>query len=190
MYRIPAVLLLIPLVLTIVACGAGSEDDSTPTAPAATAEPTSDAPYDEIRSIDLESTPAVQEFLGEIGGTYVQDNVLYADVTGDNVEDAVAPLSSGGTLGDIAFIVVTAEGDDVTATLAVDAREFGISVRIEDGKLVTVEPSPGPDDPNCCPSQIRTTTYVGDGGTGLVEESSIVGENPAGGAKTPAAEEE
>ena len=60
---------------------------------------------------------------------------------------------------------------------------------IEDEKLVSVEPVPGPDDPECCPSQIRTTTYAGDGGTGLTQESSVVGENPAGGAKTPSDDE-
>ncbi len=190
MHGIPPAALLFVFAIMIVACGGGSDDDAKPTAPVATAEPTSGAPSDEIRSIDLEGTAAVQEFLGEIGGTYVQDNVLYADVTGDNVEDAVAPLASGGTLGDVAFIVVSPADGGVTEVLSVDAREFGISVGIEGGKLVTGEPVPGPDDPNCCPSQIRTTTYVGDGGTGLAEDSSTVGENPAGGAKTPSMEDD
>lgn len=188
--RRPAVaLLLMPIVLLgLAACGGGSDDDDpTPTsAPAETAEPTSSEPSESIRSVDLESAPVVSTFIDETGGTYVQANVLYADITGDGVEDAVIPVSSGGTLGDVAFMVATLEGeDDVAEALSIDAREFGVSVRIEDGKLVTVEPVPGPDDPECCPSQIRTTTYAGDGGTGLTEESSVVEDNPAGGIKSP-----
>ena len=79
-------------------------------------------------------------------------------------------------------------GDDVVEVLKVDAREFGIAANIEDGALVTTEPVPGPDDPECCPSQIKTTTYVGDGGSSLTELSSVVEPNPAGGAKTPTAQ--
>jgi hypothetical protein len=192
MLRVPAAALLFTLVVSFAACGGGSDDDDpTPTTePAATAEPTSGAPSDAIRSIDLESTQAVQDFVAEIGGTYVQANVLYADLTDDNIEDAVVPLSSDGTLGDVGFIVVTPEGDDdASELLSVDASEFGVSVGIEGGKLVTVEPVPGPDDPNCCPSQIKTTIYAWDGDE-LAVESETTAENPAGGAKTPSAEGE
>jgi len=54
---------------------------------------------------------------------------------------------------------------------------------------VSIQPVPGPDDPECCPSQLRTTTYAGDGGSGLTEESSVVEDNPAGGVKTPSTED-
>jgi hypothetical protein len=192
MRRLPAAL-LVSLALAIAACGGGSDDDDDPTAtlpPVETAAPTAAGPSDAIRSLDLEQADAVQAFAAEIGGTYVQTNVLYADVTGDDVEDAVVPLSSGGSLGDVAFIVVTLEGETgVAEVLRHDAREFGVSVRIDDGRLVAVEPVPGPDDPFCCPSQIRTTTWVGDGGTGLTEESSVVEDNPPDGT-TPGAEED
>lgn len=173
---------LIVLTLALAACGGGGDDDDDPTptlAPIATAEPTEIVPSDEIRSIDLESEPAIASFIDEMNGTYVQTNVLYADVTGDGVEEAVVPLSSDGTLGDVALIVVTPDGEGVSEILAVDAREFGIAARVDDGTLVTTEPVPGPDDPFCCPSQIRTTTYAGDGGTGLTEASSVVAPNPS-----------
>jgi hypothetical protein len=196
-----ALTLMLPLMLvTAAACDGGSDDDDEPTAtssPAETAEPTSNGASGEIRSVDLESAPAVDAFIEELGGTYEQSSVLYADVTGDDIEDATIPVSSGGTLGDIGFIVVTLDDGDeadgeasVSEALSVDAREYGVSVSIEDGKLVSVEPVPGPDDPECCPSQIRTTTYEGDGGTGLTEESSVVEENPEGGVKTPTTDED
>jgi hypothetical protein len=192
MMRILAAAMVISLALSTAACGGGSDDDA-PTAtlaPVETSEPTTALPSDAIRSLNLDDAASVQEFASEIGGTYVQANVLYADVTGDEVEDAIVPLSSDGSLGDVGFIVVTLEGEgDVVEALRYDAREFGVSARIEDGKLVAVEPVPGPDDPFCCPSQIRTTTWVGDGGAGLTEESSVVEDQPANGV-TPAAEED
>ena len=113
MRRLPAATLtmMLPVMLvTAAACGGGSYDDDDPTAtsaPAETAEPTSSEPSGAIRGVNLESAPVVASFIDEIGGTFVQANVLYADVTGDNVEDATIPVSSGGTLGDIGFIVVT-----------------------------------------------------------------------------------
>jgi hypothetical protein len=183
--------MLLPLLISLAACGGGDDDDGvTPTAvPAATAVSTTGVPSDEIRSVDLERASVVETYASEIGGTYVQANVLYADVTGDGVEDAVIPLSSGGTLGNVALLVVTPDGSGVLEVLRVDAREFGVTASVDDGALVTVEPVPGPDDPLCCPSQIRTTTYAGDGSVGLVEESSIVAPNTAG-SETPATGED
>jgi hypothetical protein len=192
MRRLPAAALLVAIALAVAACGGGSDDNDDPTptsAPIETTEPTS-GPSDAIRSVELQSAPAVAGFIDEIGGTYVQGNVLYADVTGDGAEDAVIPLSSGGTLGDVGFIVASLSGDQVEGTLSVDAREFGVAVSIgEDGKLVSVEPVPGPDDPECCPSQVRTTIYAGDGDRGLTVESSEITANPAGGPKTPTQED-
>ena len=180
--------LLLACVIVLAGCDGGGDDGDDPTpvpTSSATAEPTSAAPSDAIRSIDLESQPAVQGFVDEMGGTYEQINVLYADVTGDSVEDAIVPLSSGGTLGDVALIVVTPADDGIEEILSVDAREFGIAADIVGDALVTYEPVPGPDDPLCCPSQLRTTTYVGDGATGLSVESEIVA--PSDSEATPAA---
>jgi hypothetical protein len=172
--------------MAFAACDGGGDDGDDPTTvptSAATAEPTAAGPSDAIREIDLESEPAVQSVVDEMGGTYEQANILYADVTGDGVEDAIVPLSSGGTLGDVALIVVALAGDGVEEILTVDAREFGITANVVDDALVTYEPVPGPDDPFCCPSQVRTTTYAGDGATGLTVESEVVG--PPDGASTP-----
>jgi hypothetical protein len=176
--------LLIALAATLFACGGGGDDESptnTPS-PAATSEPTPGNPSDEIRSIDLANAPAVERATTETGGTFDQTSVLYADVTGDDIEDAIVPLSSGGTLGNVALIVLTLDGAGVSEELRVEANN-GIVATVEDGHLVTTEPVPGVDDPECCPSQIRTTTYAGDGGTGLTQLSSVV--EPAGSGITP-----
>jgi hypothetical protein len=187
MLRRPAVatLALCVALLAASACdgdSGGDEASPTPATPAATAVTTPTDP-DAIRSLDLERTTDVQVLLQQTGGTYTQANVLYADLTDDGAEEAVVPVSSGGTLGDIAFIVLTPGGDSARALLmVVPAGANGVAVSIEGGKLVATEPVPGPDDPECCPSQIRTTVYVWDG-SALNVESSVTGPNPGGGVK-------
>lgn len=169
MLRRPAVALLV-LGAALAACGGGGGDDATPTSSAETPGATAAAsaeprtPSGDIRSRDLEETDAVQALLDTTGGTYVQDSVLYADVTDDGAEEAVVPVSSGGTLGDVGFTVLALADDSIEALLTVTpVGGGGVSVDIEDGKVIAVEPAPGPDDPECCPSQLRTTVYAWDG---------------------------
>lgn len=182
MLRRTAVTMLV-LASLIAGCGGGGGDDATPTSPAETPAATpaaSPGPSSEIRGLDLLTLDPVQALLETTGGIYVQGSVLYADLTGDGAEDAVVPVSSGGTLGDIAFIVL-ALGDGGTETLITVEPDGGggISVSIEDGQVVTLEPAPGPDDPECCPGQFFRKVYVWDGSSlrldsvGAVDASEI-----------------
>lgn len=187
MLRRPAVALLLVLAATSTACNGGGGDDATPTSsaetPAATpaASPEPRTPSSEIRSLDLEGTDAVQALLDTTGGTYVQDSVLYADLTGDGAEEAVVPVSSGGTLGDVAFIVLMLGDDTIETLLTVEPDAGnGISVSIEDGKVITLEPAPGPDDPECCPSQFFRRVYAWDGSALRVDSSGFI-DNPDNG---------
>ncbi len=191
MLRCPAVALLLVLAAAFAGCGGGGGDDAKPTSSAGTPDATAAAspeprtPSSEIRSLDLEGTDAVQALLDTTGGAYVQDSVLYADVTDDGAEEAVVPVSSSGTLGDIAFIVLVLGDDGVEALLTVTADGgHGISVSIEDGKVIAIEPAPGPDDPECCPSQLFRKVYAWDG-FALKLESGSVFDNPDVGDKTP-----
>jgi hypothetical protein len=136
----------------------------------------------DIRTLDLESQEAVQELLSATGGTYEQESVIYADVTGDDADDAVVPVASGGTMGDVGYVVLAATADGAEPVLE---RSPGgpVSVEVAGGQVVETLPVPGPDDPECCPSQLRTITYTWDG-EALVVESDETGPNPAGGVKT------
>jgi hypothetical protein len=155
--------------------------------PVATPEPTIDA---RIRRIDLGKDAAVTSLLSDTGGKLVASEVLFADLTGDGVEEAVVPADSGGTLGDMAFVVLAPDGAGVKLLL----REFpqgaaaaGLAVRVEGGKLIMTQPVPGPDDPECCPTQLRDTTYEWDGGA-LKAGAVRTFPNPTGGIKrTPVA---
>ena len=173
----------------IAGCGGGGGDDATPTSPVETPAATpasSPGPSGFIRRLELLTLDAVQALLVRTGGTLVQSSVLYADLTGDGAEDAVVPVSSGGTLGDVAFIVLKIGDNYVIETpLTVEAAGGGsLSVRIEGGQLVVIEPVPGPDDPECCPSMLRRTTY-GWNGAALAIVDVTTEPNPMAGVKTP-----
>ena len=77
-------------------------------------------------------------------------------------------------------------GDDgIEALLTVTADGgMGVSVSVDGGKVITIEPAPGPDDPECCPSQLFRRVYAWDG-TALKLESGSVLDNPDIGDKTP-----
>ena len=170
-----ALMIALPLLLQAACNGDDGGDDATATAtletPALTTEPT--LPPEGIRALDLREAEPVRDLLDVTGGLYVQDNVLYADLTDDGEEEAVVPISSGGTLGDVGFIVLTSSQGALDALLTFTPQAGGVSVSIEDEKIVAIEAAPGPDDPECCPSRLRTTVYAWDGEALVVESSTV-----------------
>lgn len=155
----------------------GGETDVAPTTVAA----------DAIRDVRLADDPAVKALVAETAGTFTQGDVTYADLTGDGVQEAVVPISSGGTLGDLGFVVLSplASGTRVLFRTA-STGGGGLSVRVDGGILIMTEALPAADDPQCCPSQLRVTTFAWqDGALKPVTSETIA--NPAGGGKgTPA----
>lgn len=186
---LPALLAIVGI--TLAACGGGGDDDATATpepspSAAATAETTATpglTPSGAIREIDLAAQPDVQALAAESGGTFAPEDVLFADLTDDAVEDAVVPLTSGGTQGYAAFLVLTPDGDQ-TETLLEEQPGGRFTVVLEGTSLVMIEPVPGPSDPECCPSMLRRTTYAWNGAAMAIEGVETV-PNPDGGVKTP-----
>jgi hypothetical protein len=154
--------LLIPLLATIVlaACGSGdSDNDGGSPTPTSTPEDVT-----AIRGVDLASVPEVETALRQFGGELDDDSVLYTDLTDDGREDAVVPIASGGTLGNLAFLVLTLKDDQplVILTRAADG-EGGVAVEIEGGQLAATTAEYGPEDPLCCPRYLKKTYYRWDG---------------------------
>ena len=179
----------------LFACKSNSGKTPTPSTTAASTpapvETSTAAPTGgDIRSLDLEHTAPVQREIAATGGEYVQTSVIYDDLTGDGVDEAVVPIASGGTLGDLAYIVLSSGASGVIQLLASapdPESGGGLAVAVVNGKLVETRPIYGPTDPNCCPSQLRTTVYAWDGSK-LSQESTSTAPNPAGGVKsTPVA---
>ena len=179
----------------LIACKSNSSKTATPTgtSPAtatARATATRTGTSGEIRRVDLEQTAPVQQVLSSTGGQFVQSSVIYGDLTGDGVEEAVVPIASGGTLGNIAYVVLTQTDGGVMQLFASTPdpeSAGGVDVSVENGQLVETRPIYGPTDPNCCPSQLRTTIYAWDGSK-FAQQSTNTAPNPAGGVKsTPTA---
>jgi hypothetical protein len=192
----PAVVVLSVAAAAVAACGGGGGSKSATPArspsgsvTASSTSSTTATPSLGIRTLDLSKVPDVRAMTAAMGGQYVQTGVIYADLTGDGVDEAVVPISSGGTLGDLAFLVLTPSGGG-TKTLLKEVPlggSGGLAVAVVDGQIVMTQPLYGPDDPACCPSALRKTTYVWNG-TAFVAQSIKTEVNPAGGGKkTPGA---
>ncbi len=143
-----------------------------------------------IRVTDLSKVADVQAVMASTGGQYLPNEATYADVTGDGIDEAVVPIDSGGTLGDIAFLVLTPSGSGPKTLLKVtpETGSGGLAVAVVGDQIVMTQPVYGPEDPNCCPGALRKTTYVWNG-TSLAVESVTTETNPTGGGKvTPVAQ--
>ena len=92
--------------------------------------------------------------------------MIFADLTGDLREEAVVPISSSGSLGNIAYVVfrLDAGNPDLILTRTLDrSTPSGLKMSVQDGELVETAGVYGPEDPLCCPSELRKTTFRWDG---------------------------
>jgi hypothetical protein len=199
--RISVLVLICAAAMAAFACGSGSDDDdATPTAAsqasstASAGETATPATVDRrIRDVNIALVPDVQSVTTDTGGFVAAGDVQYGDLTGDRVEEAAVPVSSGGTRGNIAFLVLTpadapADGNTETLLSELAAAGGGLVLAIDAGKLVVTEPIFGPDDPECCPTDLQRTIY-GWNGSALVVEDQSTEDNPDAGVKeTPQAD--
>lgn len=171
----------IVVVLAVAGCGGGGGDDeddptvsitaiATRDRTSITTPPPQSTPAVDIREIDVAAMPEVQAVLTENGGIIVQADVVYADVTNDGFDEAIVPVSSGGTLGYLGFFVVTPDGETGRVILQeFPAESTGLTVTVVGEKIELLQPAPGPDDPECCPSFFRRTIYAWNGNALAVE---------------------
>ena len=165
-------LLLLMLALVLAACGEQDDEETevTPSPPpeeTATVEAVTPSP--EIQDVDFSQVPAVKDLLAESGGGLRPEEIVFADLTGDGVDEAVVPISSGGSGGDVAYAVFGYQGGDLEELLAVKPEAGRVTVSVEDGVLVETQPIYAPEDPFCCPSQLLHRYYRWDGGELVVD---------------------
>lgn len=161
-----------------------SPPDSTATSQIATAQepttadqptPSDPTPPPDIRQEDLTQQQPLQEFLGTKGGEVDPASTFYADLTGNGADEAIVPVSSGGTLGDIAVFVFGYHGGQLTVLLTgVPTQSASIRAVLAEGQLVIEEPILGPDDPLCCPSEVLRRYYLWDGSSLVVDREEQV----------------
>ncbi len=114
--------------------------------------------------------------MATLGGEVDPASIIYVDLTEDGVEDAIVPVSSGGTLGDIAVFVYGYGSGGLGLLLeAFPQQSSSIHAGLDgQGRLVTEEGVFGPDDPLCCPSEVLRRYYRWDGTALVVDREEQV----------------
>jgi len=136
--------------------GAGSD---TPK-PSTTSAAATSSPSIDIRAVDLANQPDVRDFAQRLSGEVAPEEVVYADLTGDGRDEAVVPISSGGTQGDVGFIVVGYLDGKLKALFS-DAPAGGeVRVAVTDGRLVVTLPVYTEGDTSGFPSNIKNVYYA------------------------------
>jgi hypothetical protein len=158
--RLLAFVLSICSALYLVGCGPGGNEGAGD-------QPSPQADAAAIREFDFSAAPATQTLLRQLGsGTVDSRGVIFADFTGDQREEAVVPVTSQGTLGNIAFLVFRLESGRLepilTRTLDRSARN-GLMMSVENAILVESAGVYGNEDPLCCPTLLRVTRFRWDG---------------------------
>jgi hypothetical protein len=148
------------------ACGSSRGDKATPV-------PLTPTDAAAIRSVNFAADPAMQTALRQLGSGEVDTRgIVYTDLTGDGREDAVVPVTSGGTAGNIAYLVYTLKNGapQVILTRRLEKGSAGgLKMSIADGKLLETAAEYGAEDPLCCPSVFKRTTFRWDGNQLQVE---------------------
>jgi hypothetical protein len=113
-------------------------------------------------------TPPNPQESPEAYTTHLLDTILYDDINGDGVEDAVVFLSTqnGGTghFLEMAAVLNLGESARNISTLYLGDRVILESGSIQDGLITLKLRVQGPNDALCCPSQIETQTFHLDNG--------------------------
>lgn len=115
----------------------------------------------------------MQTSLRQLGSGSVDARaIVYADLTGDGRDEAVVPIGSGGTLGNLAYLVFTLRSGSPAVILSrtLDRSSAGgLGIDVQEARLVETVGEFGPEDPLCCPSQLRKTYFRWDGARLQVE---------------------
>jgi hypothetical protein len=164
------------LLLAVVACGDGNPSEATPTATsttAASAAATADRSVGSLREVDFGDLSLLGPLIDAAGGGEVPlERIEFHDLVGnDGVEEAVVIVESGGTLGDLgAGVFALIDGAPELVQFVATAGR--VEVRLD--LIVAIEGVWAPADPQCCPSQLRETSYQWDGARFIAITEQVV----------------
>jgi hypothetical protein len=106
----------------------------------------------------VEGRPYVTVRAAGVGGHPLLDSIVYIDMDDDGAEEAAIPLYSGGTAGNIGFLVYRQATPAPQLTAWHDGYKLGLAV--EAGRLVARNALYAGWEPNCCPSGLSFDTYT------------------------------
>lgn len=178
--------ILTPAVAAVLVACSGS-DGATPSpspsasrTPSPTATVTSQAVITDARDIDFTDVSLIGELIDSFGGGEVDTNrIQYVDLTRDGIDDAFVIVESGGTAGDVGGALVTVE-DGKPQIIGLVRTGGRVEVRFPEvggGIVVTTEGVWEPGDAECCPSNLRESTYEWEDGAFVLKNEQVV-DNP------------
>lgn len=130
----------------------------------------------DIRDVDLAALPVVQALAAQLRGRLDASAIKYVDLTGDGRDEAIVPVTSDGTFGNLGTLVFTQTSDGpqeiLTRLSGLDRK--GPALSFEAGQLIETVGSYGPSDANCCPGHIARTYFLWDGNRLVVARTEIV----------------
>ena len=92
-------------------------------------------------------------------GGFVDREVLFADLTGDDKEDAVVMVDSGGSAGEIALYIFSSGSGTELQVVYRNQRLYRAAARINPGPTVVYSvPQYKAGDELCCPASYQETT--------------------------------
>ena len=171
----------------LVGCNSSEETTTTPTAtPTATttATPTTTASataaLTSVQQIDFTDVAIIGPLIDHFGGGEVDPNrVQYVDLTHDGADDAFVIVESGGTAGDSGAALLTIEDGQPHVAGYIESGGR-IDVRFPEvggGIVVTTEGVWEPGDAECCPSNLRESTYEWEDNAFVLRDEQVV-DNP------------
>lgn len=141
--------------------------DITISAPAPSAQPLRAVDWNAVIGADpalavsqLEGRPyvAVRGADPGVGGIPLLDSIVYVDMDDDQVEEAAITLASGGTAGNLGFLVYRHAAP--APQLAAWQGGYKLGLLVERGRLVARQALYAGWEPNCCPSGFTYDTYA------------------------------
>ncbi|MHB8858368.1 MAG: hypothetical protein ACYC6Z_02640 [Thermoleophilia bacterium] len=151
---------------TVSTATAPEEPAITKTAPTETATtdttPVLEQPAGDIRSVNWPSVTgaAPSADSADAATKGFVESVLYQDLNGDGNEEALVLVRQQGSGAYLAYYVYTMEAgapEKLFERLDVSHGKVELGTG---GSFVETEPVYGPQDPNCCPGNLKVTTYT------------------------------
>ena len=176
---VAGLVVLAVLVGVLVVRRSGGEEESggkaTATATATPAPtPTPTPQLADIRSVDLSKQSDVAALTQRLSGEVDPATIIYSDLTGDGREEAVVPISSGGTAGNPAFIVVGYRDGRLVGLLTEVPGEGSVQVQVVNKQLVESVPVYSTGDLPGFPSEIKNIYYAWNGSGFVVAKQQTV----------------
>ena len=120
----------------------------------ATSEPTRSQSFFRDRILADEQTAAQIRAALTDGSAFVERSITFTDLTGDDRDDAVVRVQSGGAAGGVAVYVFSTDGARSLRAVLRAQKLTRASTRIRDGALTYSTAVYEPGDELCCPDHL------------------------------------